>query len=508
MDEKKNEILYINGKKSIHPMLMIWELLRRLWVVVLVAIIVSSCTYVASSVAYKPEYQTKTTFVVSVRDGANSVYSNLTAAKNLAGSFSEILDSDVMRKLVSKELGIDNISGDISAKVINETNILEMRVTAGSPREAYLITRATLNNYGPLAETALKNIALDILQEPTVPVAASNVSQATRFAKLGGLLAAALVAAWMCMRVYLRDTVKSIDEVEEKLDTKLLATVYHERKHKSLKELFDRSKKSILMTNPTTGFAFVETYKKLRTRIDYHMRKENCKTLMVTSVHENEGKSTVAVNIALAMNRKKKSVLLIDADIRKPAIHKIMGYKDLEYKTITEFLTGKAELSQILINDRENHLGLILGKKGTERSTEYVSSPEMRKLIETAAKNVDVIIIDTPPMSACADAECISEMVDAAILVVRQDQTPARVINDAVDAINGSGANLLGCVFNNVRAADFSDNYNYGSGGKYGYGKYGKGKYSYDKYGYGKYGYGHRRSERGTVNTEGNKDEQ
>ena len=80
-------------------------------------------------------------------------------------------------------------------------------------------------------------------------------------------------------------------------------------------------------------------------------------------------------------------------------------------------------------------------------------------------------------MDACPDAECLTELADAVVLVVRQDTTPARMINDAIDAINASDAMLFGCVFNNVHAADFNESYSYGSGGKYGY--YGKYGYSY-----------------------------
>lgn len=488
MEEKIIEIE--NQNRPIHPMLMLWELLRKVWVIILVAIIAASCTYVASSAFFTPEYRTKTTFVVSVRDGASSVYSNLSAAKSLASSFSQILKSDTMNKYVAEELGAESAKGNIEATVISETNLLEMTVSANTPRDAFLITKAVLANYEDLTETILNNVTLDVLQNPSVPAAPVNSSAAVKYAKIAGAAAAMATAAWLCMRVYLRDTVKSMDEVEEKLDTKLLATISHERKRKSFKELFDRKKKTILISNPTTGFAFVETYKKLRTRVDYHMRKENLKTIMITSVHENEGKSTIAVNLALAMTGKKKSVLLIDGDMKKPAIHKILDYKNEDYKTITEFVTGKATLSQTLVSDKEHHIGLILGRKGSDRSTEYLSSQNMRDLIEQATKNVDVVIIDTPPMAVSPDAEYLCDMIDAAILVVRQDETPTRVINDAIDIIEGTGAKLLGCVFNNVRAADFSDNYSYGTGGKYGYGKH-----RYKKYGYDKYGYGHRRGE-------------
>lgn len=488
MADSINQVIKENENKPIHPMLMVWEILRKLWAVILIAVITASCTYVASSIAYVPQYQTNTTFVVSVRDGASSVYSNLSAAKSLAGSFSQILNSDLMRKYVARDLGVEAIDGEICASAIDETNLLEMQVVAKSPREAYLITESALANYEGLTETILNNITLDILQAPTVPTSPINYSNANRYAKMAALVSSALAVVWLCIRVYLRDTVKSVEEVEEKLDTKLLATVYHENKYKSIKELFERAKKTILITNPTTGFAFTETFKKLRTRVDYHMRKEGIKTIMVTSVHENEGKSTVAANLALAMRHRKKSVILIDGDMKKPAIHKILGYKEknLDYKSVTEFLTGNATMSQTLIADKTYQIGLILGKKGSEESTEYISSSNMRKLVEKLAENVDVVIIDTPPIAVSPDAECLAEIADATLLVVRQDHTPARVINDAIDTLNETKAKVIGCVFNNVRAADLSDNYRYGSIGKYGYGQYGYGKAGYSKYGYGR----------------------
>lgn len=470
----------------LHVMLLLHELLTKLWAVIMVAIIVGSCAFVGASALYKPEYQTKTTFVVSEKNGSGSVYSNLSAAKNMAAAFSQLLGSDVMKTRIAEEMGSRPEAGSVQAVVIEETNLLEMTVTASTPREAYLITRSVLNNYEDVSSTVLANVSLDILQQPTIPTRPVNSSGAKRMALLGAGAAAAATIAVLCVAAYLRDTVKTVDEVERMVDTRLLGTVYHERKNKSLREAVKRKKKSVVITDPTMGFAFVETFKKLRTRVEYLMRRNNAKVLMVTSVMENEGKSTVAVNIALAMNRKRKSVIIIDADMKKPAIHKILEYQDSEYASVSELVAGKARLRDALLMDKTHRLGLILGRGGTDDSTELISSPNMRRLIEQAKKNMDMVIIDTPPLSASPDAECIAEFADAAILVVKQDQAPVRVLNDAIDSINSSNAVLLGCVFNNVRTADLNESYDYGGSGKYGYNKR-----SYGRYGYGKYGYGY-----------------
>ena len=145
--EERNSV-YVNNTaaEELHPVLLMREVLKKLWAIVMVAIIVASLTYVGASLMYTPQYQTKTTFVVSVRDGSSTVYSNLNAAKSMANAFSEVLNSDVLKKRIAAELGQERVNGSISAEVVGETNLLEMRVTADSPRQAYLITRAIMRN--------------------------------------------------------------------------------------------------------------------------------------------------------------------------------------------------------------------------------------------------------------------------------------------------------------------------------------------------------------------------
>ena len=157
-------------------------------------------------------------------------------------------------------------------------------------------------------------------------------------------------------------------------------------------------------------------------------------------------------------------------------------------------------MDDALINDSRRGIYTIMSRPMGERASSLLKSDEMAQLLDEAREKMDVIIIDTPPMSASVDGECIAQLADAALLVVRQDCALVRVINDTIDIIKNANAELLGCVLNNFYVADFSENMNYGYGGHYGYGsRYGKyGKYGM-KSGYGyaakqgyntKYGYG------------------
>ena len=241
---------------------------------------------------------------------------------------------------------------------------------------------------------------------------------------------------------------------------------------------------------------FVENYKKLRTKIMYKMKQRGGKIILVTSVMENEGKSTVAVNIALALAQKSKKVVLMDGDIRRPAIYKILQQRLNKNQEIGEFLKGNTEIGEILRFDKNTGLNLLIGTKHYSNSTEMVSGERMRSMLKAVRKIADYVVIDSPPTSLMADAEILAEYADVSLLVVRQSTASVRMINDTIDMLEGSSSELLGCIYNDVKTRVFSGKrvfggYGYGYGGyKYGYGRYGYGRYG--RYGYGKYGYGKR----------------
>lgn len=268
MDEQKTQT---SAQPEHIPLLLIArELWRKLGLILMFAATVAACGYIAATLLYRPVYQTQTTFVVSVRNGS-TVYANLNTASSMAETLSTFFEGDVMRKCITNDIGA--VSGTIKAKQIPETNLLTMTVSAPTQRDAHRITQSVLRSYNEQANKLLGDVALDVLCRPTVPVAPANSSGAVRIAKLSGLAGLLAAALYLAVRVYLRDTVKCEADVEQKLDTRLLATVRHEKKYKTLRaQLCLRKRKtSILITNPTTGFAFVETFK--RRAYEWLMRK-------------------------------------------------------------------------------------------------------------------------------------------------------------------------------------------------------------------------------------------
>jgi capsular exopolysaccharide synthesis family protein len=185
----------------------------------------------------------------------------------------------------------------------------------------------------------------------------------------------------------------------------------------------------------------------------------------------------VAVNLALAMAQKKKKVLLIDCDLRKPACHAVLEQKKFT-SGIKEVLQGKASLADSVLRYKKTNMYMLLGHKGDRNTGDLIASQRMDALLNWAREKYDYVVLDLPPMAAASDAEGVAGLADASILVVRQNVAAAPALNRAIASLEGQQAKLLGCVVNNVFTTRLSSSGGgYGSYHKYNYyGSYGSGK--------------------------------
>lgn len=452
------------------PIVLLRDVIKNWLVIVLVSLVVGVGSYIFTDLQYSPVYQTRTTFVVTTRSSSNTVYSNLTSTSNLAEVFTGLLNSSILRNSIVQELGTSTFNGTIDTAVVPNTNLITMTVTDSDPRTAFLATRAIIDHHGELTYQVVTDIQLEVLQNPVVPSAPINYSNASARMKRMMLLAAAATAALLAAMSYLRDVVRSATEVREKLECDFLGEIPHENKYKTLSSRMRNQKSSILMTNPVTGFRFVESMRKLRQRVEQHMG--DGKVLMVTSLLENEGKSTVAANLALAMEQKKKRVLLIDCDLRKPACHRVLEQTQFSYG-INEVLHDTAELSECFLRYQETDMYMLLAKKGERNSGDLIVSPRMQAMLNWARQNFDFVVLDLPPMSVAADAEGMAELADACLIVVRQNMAFASELNNAIGNLERHRAKMIGCVLNNVFSTRLSSGQSYGYGGYSKYHHYG-----------------------------------
>ena len=477
MENKTDFSAAESGWLPFDPIVLVQDVLKRWLLILLAAVAVGVGSYILANERYEPVYQASATLVVTSRGSGTTVYSNLTSTSNVASIFTELLNSSLMRKTILQAVGTDSFDGTITASVIPETNLLNLRVTASDPRMAFLVARAVLEHHEELTYQVIDAISLEVLKNPEVPVAPINSANAMGQMKRMAILAALAAAAACAWLSFVRDAVRSGKEARKKLDCSYLGEIPHEKKHKTLLAKLRRRKSSILITNAATSFRYVETIRKLRRRVEQHMH--GGKVLMVTSLLENEGKSTVAANLALSMAQKYKKVLLVDCDLRKPACHALLEQK-ITGPGLRDVLNGKAYVEDAIIAYRKTGLELLLEKKADRNSGDRLASADMCALLNWARENYDFVVLDLPPMSVVSDTEGAMEYADASLLVVRQNAAVAPALNKCIASLQGGKAKLIGCVLNNVFSTRISDGQGYG-----GYG-YGYGKYNY--YGYGKSG--------------------
>ena len=387
------------------PVVLVRDVLRHWHIVVIAALLVGMAAYVAAEVTYVPQYSTTTTFVVSAKDDSATVYQNLSATTGLAEVFSEVLNSSILRQAVAEELESDSFQGTIQASAIPETNLLTMTVTDSNPRTCFLVTRAIIEKHSVVTKQVLGDTVLDVLQKPVVPTWPSNPLNAGHQMKRMAVFSALGVCALLAVLSFLRDTIRSRKEAEEKLDERAIAVIRHERKIRNVQMLLHPRKTSILVNDPVTSFSYVENLRKLRRQVE--QRLGGGKVLLVNSVLENEGKSTVAVNLALSLAQKQKKVLLIDADLRRPACHKVLQ-QPLGKMGTAEVALGKCALEKAVTHYSKTRGMDLLLERGTQDNVgDVVASAGMQRLFAEAAKQYDYVIVDTPPMGIASDAEAL-----------------------------------------------------------------------------------------------------
>ncbi len=464
------------GLLSFDPLVLILDVAKKWLVILLVALITGVSAYISTDAGYRPLYRTSATFVVTAKGSSSTIYNNLSSTTSVASVFTELLNSSLMRKYIMQEMGVTHLSSAISTWVIPETNLIVMNVTADDPREAFLVARTLIEHHEKLTYQFADGIVMDVLQTPEVPHGPSNYADAAGQMKKMAVLGALAAIAVLAVLSWMKDTVRSRQEAESKLDCAYLGELPHENKYKTLLSMLRRRKTSILITNPATDFRFVESVRKLRRRVEHHMKGD--KVLMVTSLLENEGKSTVAVNLALSRAQKGDRVLLIDCDLRKPAVHAVLEHRQFDVG-VADLLQGRNTPAEAVIRYRKTNMYMLLTRRADRNAGDLITSRRMQALLQWARENYDFVVLDLPPMTAALDAEGMSMWTDASLLVVGQNKARAPALNKAITALERGNGRLLGCVLNNVYSTPWL------SGDAQTYGGYG----SYRRYGhYGHYG--------------------
>lgn len=422
---------------------VIRDVFRNFWMIIIAGISAILLVSGYQNIIYEAEYTSKATLVISAKgSGTGNSYANLTTTSEMAGVFSNVFSSNVLKKRIVEELRLQGTDFEIFAQTIPETNLMVLSVTGKQPQVVYQAICGAIKHYADVSEYVFSNAVLDVMENPEVPIQPSNALPLRSYQKKAALGAMVLMGAFIVFMSIMRATIKTEAAAKRRLRGRKLALIGHEAKNRTLKSKLFRRNKAILLTNTTISYGYVEIFRKLAFCIQTEMKKKGQKVLVVSSVEENEGKSTVASNIAIALAQNKKKVVLVDMDIRRPAIYKIFNFKNKEEEGFWKEevpLTGYPPIK------------LYLNRKSAKNPVIFMKEQGIEELIERSKEEADFIIVDSSPMNAAVDTELVLSYADTSILVVRKDWANINDLNRAIDIIEKGDTEFLGYVLNNFK---------------------------------------------------------
>lgn len=378
---------------------------------------------------------------------AQAVASELAKQLILLSPTSAQAEEQVRQEFIDERLGVledqiadtedeikqlqDELGSVISAQQINEARdqifSLESKL------------RDLQNNYGTLLANSSQGAinSFTVVEPAAVPTSPIGpmVGLTVLLASLAGF---GLAVGEAYLLEYLNNTLKSSDDVAGIFPAPVIGHIFEYKNGKTGSKLVDASD----MHQPLS-----EAFRVLRTNIEISGTNRPLKTILVTSADVGDGKTFVAANLAMFMAQRKKKVVLVDADMRRPTVHE---YYDLENNMgLTDFFSNDASIREVLRIGEDRKLAVITAGKPSPNPAEYLSSNKMNQLLTKLKSVVDYVIIDCPPFSI-SDAMILSAKVDGVLLVVRPGHTRQPLAKVTKEQIGQIGAHLIGVVLNRI----------------------------------------------------------
>lgn len=456
-----------NQSSSIINMIynIISDLLKK-WQIILMISVISALVFdTYKTITYTPIYCSEATFAVKTADGSDD------AKKGLGETFTYIFSSNIFKKQIAESMGVKTLDGTFKASIIGNTNVLKVHADSSSVFTSYEMMLALSQHYSKITNLVVGNANIDVLKGISIRSTPLNqINHKKNLISIGGLTLILSCGIFGLLSM-IKDTIQHKNEIERKLNLHLIGSLPKESKIINIKKFI--KKKAILVTQYSTSFQYVEAFKRIRSRIERYANKHHAQIFMVTSSLENEGKSSIAVNIALTLAKNHHSVLLIDADVRKPSLHLIFDETD-KHLGIEDILIKNKTLKDTIVKMDNYHLDVLFGYGINENIHEILESEAMNNLLLEAKQQYDYIIVDSAPSRYLSDSRILAHMVDALILVVRQNYANVSTIQHTIEKLSLSKCPIMGCIHN------YSFSSHLMSGNYYGY-RYGYYHHYYSK---------------------------
>lgn len=420
--------------------------LVRQWGIVIcsLAIIAGIVGYIGSDVVLRDTYSANALVSVVPKENSTGMLSENNISRAMTRN-KNMWDSSTLLKLIKDENPTISVKGNISTSIVKDTNLISITSTANTAEDAYVLLHSALKYYRQIESNFDKNYHSVLL----TGFSGSNISVTYKKPVLFGV--AGLVGATLGLMILLSLWSALTDVIHNENQAKqLLAIPVYEALPFINKA--KRKIKAILITQKGTELTYLEGIDRLTARIEQHLLHRNKKVMMVSSVQENEGKSTVAVNLAINLSRRGGKTLLIDMDFCRPVLYKIFDYEAEQKTNISDCMNNYCKLVTCIKHlDEFCNVDALFQYRPVRDSDRVLEKMPLEEILSKLSEQYDYIVIDTPPVGPVRDAEVLSNTIEDILLVVRQDFIRASVVNDVIDQLEEHGALCMGVVLNNYQ---------------------------------------------------------
>lgn len=423
------------------------KLLRSRWVTVCVAMMVTVLGAVAYSMLMTPLYQASTRLFVSTTTGSSlsDAYQGNRFSQERVISYAElIMGRTVAQRTVDKldlDMSAEELQANVKANAKLDTVLINVTVLDDSPVQARDIANALSDEFVDMVReletpeggsTPESRVIVEqrasIPDAPVVPKTSRNVG-------IGVVLGVVLGIGIAVLRDLLDNTVKDSEALEAITGTGIVGSIPIDKKRERQPAIHFESDNSII----------AEAFRKLRTNLQFLAIDNPPKVIVVTSSVASEGKSTTAINLALALADAERNVVLVDGDMRRPTLRQ---YLDLVGPVgFSTVLSGAASLDEALQKTRFPGLTVLTAGAIPPNPSELLGSQSARNLLNELRAEFDYVILDSTPLLAVTDATLLAVASDGVLIVTRFGCTKREQLAHAVENLASVGTSLLGAVF-------------------------------------------------------------
>jgi capsular exopolysaccharide synthesis family protein len=437
------------------------RLLRARWITVGVTIVVTVLGAVGVTLLTTPLYEASTRLFVSTTAGSSvaEIYQGNLFSQQRVTSYAELIAGGTLAQRTIDKLGL-NMSADalrehVKASAKPDTVLIDVAVLDESPVRARDIANALSDEFVSMVreletpkDGATPNARVVVEQRASVPDH-PEVPKTALYIAIGLAMGVVIGIGLAVVRDRLDNTVKVREALEEITGAGVVGSIPLDKER--------RKQAAISFDNDNSAIA--EAFRKLRTNLQFLAVDNPPRVIVITSSMQNEGKSTTAINIALALAEAEHNVVLVDGDMRRPMLDK---YLDLVGPVgLSTVLSGNASLPEVLQKARFPGLTALTSGAVPPNPSELLGSLAAQKVLNELRAQFDYVIVDSSPLLAVTDAAILAANSDGVLIMARFGQTKREQLLNAVGSLENVGARLLGAVFTMVPLRGTSS-YSYG----------------------------------------------